>query len=625
MDFVKDLFQRINDPSLTYNESAQLRCQLAKQLEDIGNYEAAREALGELWPRVGEPPVLDELDPEMAAEALMRVGALTGWIGSVKQIEGSQELAKNLLSESLTKFDASGNKTKVAEAQMELGHCYWREGSFEDARLLLEQALAKMTDRDDDLKAITMSRLATVEKASLRLSDSLRILTEAAPLFEKSSNQTIKGRFHNEFGTVLKNLGAVEQRSDYIDRAFIEYAAASYHFGEAGHRRYQACVENNLGMLLRTVGKYAEAHEHLDRAQALMTSLKDSVHLAQVDETRAKVFLAEGRAGEAERLARAAALVLERGGEQSLLAEALTTQGTALARMGRYEEARAALGRAEEVAARAGDSEGAGQAALTAIEELGERLELEDLGDTYERARRLLKGSRHPGNKDRLLGCANKVLELVGALPAPSTWKGFSFRQAVRRYESRLIVGALRETGGVVSRTAQLLGLTRQSLDSMLNRRHRRLRPLRTPTEPRRSSLMLREDAPPQEGHAVRILHAEDDALVANAVKEVLRGEGWRVSTYTDGAAALAEIESDAHYDLILLDNHLPNVGGLELLSRARQLAHRQQAPIIMLSASDEWREARRAGATAFLRKPEDVHALTETIARLLARWTKQV
>src|SRR3712207_2432845 len=155
----------------------------------------------------------------------------------------------------------------------------------------------------------------------------------------------------------------------------------------------------------------------------------------------------------------------------------------------------------------------------------------------------LLKGSRHPGNKERLLGCANRVLELVGALPVPSTWEEFSFKEAVRRYEARLIEGALRETGGVVSHTAQLLGLTRQSLDSMLHRRHRRLLPLRPPTEPRRSSLMFRGDNPAQEGRAVRILHAEDDALVASGVREALRDGGWRVSTYADGAAAPAEVE----------------------------------------------------------------------------------
>jgi FixJ family two-component response regulator len=43
-----------------------------------------------------------------------------------------------------------------------------------------------------------------------------------------------------------------------------------------------------------------------------------------------------------------------------------------------------------------------------------------------------------------------------------------------------------------------------------------------------------------------------------------------------------------------------------------------------MLSAGDLEREARRAGASVFLRKPEDMHALAETIARLLARRTKQ-
>ncbi|MFL6282301.1 MAG: hypothetical protein ACJ74Q_03950, partial [Pyrinomonadaceae bacterium] len=321
MTSVNQLFHQINDPSLTYEERARLRCQLAKELEDMGNYEAARQAMGDLWSRVGERPVLDALSSTTAAEVLLRVGALTGWIGSIKQIDKSQELAKNLISESIARFEALKNEKKIAQAQIELGPCYWREGAFDEAKVVFAEALSRLTSDDGELRAVALLRSAAIEKVSNRLSDALCLLTEAAPLFEVSNNHTARGRFHNEFGTVLKNLGAVEQRSDYIDRALIEYAAASYHFEQAGHSRYQACVENNLGMLFRTVGKYSEAHEHLDRAQALMTSLKDSVHLAQVDETRARVFLAEGRAGDAERLARAAALVLERGGEQSLLAE----------------------------------------------------------------------------------------------------------------------------------------------------------------------------------------------------------------------------------------------------------------------------------------------------------------
>src|ERR1044071_5464830 len=624
MTSVQDLRHQIADPSLNHEDRARLRCRLAKALEDNGNYEAAREAMSELWSQVGQPPVLEGLSPATAAEVLLRSGSLTGWIGSVKQIKGSQESAKNLLSVSVDKFESLKDEKKLAEAQTELGYCYWREGAFDEARVILQQALTRLSDEDNDLKAVALLRLAMVEEVTFRLSDALRLLTTAAPLFEKSTNHTIKGRFHNEFGTVLRDFGILEHRVDYTDRALIEYAAASYHFERAGHRRYQACVENNLGFLFSTIGKFNEAHEHLDRAQALMTSLKDTVHLAQVDETRARVYLAEGRVADAEKLARAAVGILERGGEQSLLAEALTTHGTALARGGQFEQAGGVLLRAADVAEAAGDVEGAGQATLTLIEELGERLALQDLGESFERADALLSNSRHPGNRNRLYACALLVLSVIGVLPEPETWEGFSFRDAVRRYEGRLIEGALRDSGGVVSRASQLLGLTRQSLDAMLHRRHRRLLHLRTPSEPRRSSLMFREPHEEAPTRGVHILHAEDDALVASAVREALRGEGWRVSTYADGPSALVEIEGPEHYDLLIIDKQLPGADGLELVVRARELPHRQHVPIIVLSASDLEREARRAGASAFLRKPEGMPALAEAIARLLARKMKQ-
>ncbi|MCA1621592.1 MAG: hypothetical protein LC795_20435 [Acidobacteria bacterium] len=216
---INELLNQIANPNLSQDERARLRCRLAKELEDTGNYEAAREAMGELWSRVGQYPALDGLVPAVAAEVLLRSGALTGWIGSVKQIEGSQEAAKNLLSVSINRFEALQEEKKIAEAQTELGYCYWREGAFNEARVVLGQAIYHLSAEDNDLRAVALLRLAMVEEVTFRLSDALGLLTEAAPLFGKSSKHTIKGRFHNEFGTVLKNLGALEQRSDYLDRA----------------------------------------------------------------------------------------------------------------------------------------------------------------------------------------------------------------------------------------------------------------------------------------------------------------------------------------------------------------------------------------------------------------------
>jgi CheY-like chemotaxis protein len=620
------LLQQIADPTLPKNERARLRCQLAKQLEDVGNYDVAREAMGELWSHFEGYPALDNLDEATAAEVLLRAGTLMGWIGSVKQIKGSQETAKNLISESIRRFEALSVGEKVAEAQTEIAYCYWRQGAYKDARVWLQEALNRLsTDTNDEVKAVALLRLAIVERSAKRFHDALRIHVEAAPLLQKSSNDSLKGKFYNGFGFVLRNLGTTEKRSDYIDRALIEYTAASYHFGLAGHTRYQACVENNLGFLFSTIGKFTEAHQHLDRAQALFTSLKDNAHLAGVDETRAKVLLAEGRTAEAEKLVRSAVRILERGGEQSLLAEALTTHGIALSRIGSHKLACQKLQCAMEVAQGVGDTESAGLASLVILEELAEHLPAQDLSATYDRAVELLSTSENQESKDRLLACSRRVLFLVSSLPSPPTWKNFNFVEAVRRYEARIIERALRDAGGVVMRAAQLLGIERRSLDAMLRKgRHRALAPLRTPVEPRRRSLMFRDEVDCPDTRIVSVLHVEDDALVADAVSMTLSGEGWSVETCASGAAALERLQSGARYDVMVFDNRLPDTSGLELIRRTRALAHRQQTPIIMLSGDDVEMQARRAGANAFLRKPEDVSVIAETIARLLARRSKQ-
>jgi CheY-like chemotaxis protein len=620
------LLHQIADPAIPQDERARLRCQLAKQLEDVGSYDTAREVIGELWPDFEASPVLAGLSDAIAAEVLLRVGALIGWIGSAKQIEGAQETAKNLISESINIFRSLQNIEKVAEAESDLAVCYWREGAFNEARVWLEDALDVLpANTDNEVRAAALLRLAIVERSAKRFHDAMRIHVEAAPLFKKSGNDSLKGKFYNGFGFVLRNLGAAERRSDYIDRALIEYAAASYHFELAGHTRYQGCVENNLGFLFGTIRKFTEAHEHLDHAQALFTSIKDNARLAGVDETRAKVLLAEGRVSEAEKLVRTAVQVLEKGGQQSLLAEALTTHGLVLARLGRHKVARLTLQRAVEVAQNAGDSEGAGLASLVILEELAEHLPAQDLSATYDRAAELLSNSENRESKDRLLACSRRVLFLASSLPSPPTWKGFNFIEAVRRYEARIIERALRDGGGVVTRAAQLLGIERRSLDAMLRRgRHRALASLRTPVEPRRRSLMFRDEVDCPDTRAVSVLHVENNAHVADAVNVALTDEGWSVGTCADGAAALEKLQSGARYDVLIFDNRLPDISGLELIRRTRALAHRQQTPIIMLSDDEVEIQGRRAGANAFLRKPKDVSTIAETIARLLARRSKQ-
>ena len=133
---------------------------------------------------------------------------------------------------------------------------------------------------------------------------------------------------------MLKDLGLAERREEYIDQSLVEYAAASFHAEQAGNRRFLALVKNNVGFLFVSLRRFGEAHDQLDQARSLFEGLKDRGMVAQVDDTRARAFIDQGLYAEAEAVAARSVRVLEEGDELSLLAEALTTHGRALAKLG---------------------------------------------------------------------------------------------------------------------------------------------------------------------------------------------------------------------------------------------------------------------------------------------------
>ena len=619
---------------LTLPERANLSCRVAKQFEKAGEYEAAYEALSEFWPDWNEPPKLDDLGESEKAKVLLRTGALAGWLGGAHLLEGSQETAKNLITQSTEIFEKLGKSARVAEAHKDLAICYWREGAFDEARIHLRDALTRLKDEDDDLRSVVLIWFGLVEGDSGRLHEALRRYNEAAPLIEKSEDHAVKGTFHTQFGLVFRRLATPENREDYIDRALLEYAAASFHFEQAGNERYLARVENNLGYLFFTIGRYSDAHSHLDRARYLFLKLNDRGTAAQVDDTRARTLLAEGHIADAERLARSAVRVLEKGDQQALLAEALTTQGVALARLGNRPRARVLLERAIEVAETTGDLEGAGRARLSIIEEFAEKISVKELVSIYRLAVESLKDSQDPATGKRLIMCAKKLLETLARLEIDGqqskehNWEGFSFRQHVREDERAVIERALRDASGSVTRAARLLGFKHhQSLISLINSRHKDLLQTRSPVRKRRRHLFsqprkLKQKIvianPRPRTSQLLVLHIEDNKAVSSLVQDTLGAEGMHVDSCLNGMTALEILKSDSPYDAIIVDNDLPGLSGLELVLRVRSMAHRRSTPIIMLSGDDCEKEAWRAGVKAFLRKPEGIDQVASTVTRLL-------
>src|SRR5262249_50789424 len=159
---------------------------------------------------------LEGLDPLSTAEVLLRIGALTGWIGDARQLNGSQEMAKNLITRSMDVFERLGQPSRLAEARGDLALCYCREGAFDDARVTLATALACLGNEDVCLRAILLIRAGNVELQSQQLGEAFRFFSEAQHLVEHADNDALKGSFHMHRAVLFRRMAKPEKCDNYI-------------------------------------------------------------------------------------------------------------------------------------------------------------------------------------------------------------------------------------------------------------------------------------------------------------------------------------------------------------------------------------------------------------------------
>jgi len=114
----------------------------------------------------------------------------------------------------------------------------------------------------------------------------------------------------------------------------------------------------------------------------------------------------------------------------------------------------------------------------------------------------------------------------------------------------------------------------------------------------------------------MRLLLVEDDAMIGEAVHDLLRAQDHAVDWVRDGAQADAALAAQG-YDLVLLDLGLPDGDGLTLLARLRR--DRQDTPVLILTARDALQDRLTGldcGADDYLVKP---FALAELLSRVRA------
>jgi len=108
------------------------------------------------------------------------------------------------------------------------------------------------------------------------------------------------------------------------------------------------------------------------------------------------------------------------------------------------------------------------------------------------------------------------------------------------------------------------------------------------------------------QGAGRRVLVIEDEPNISEAIRFILRRDGWSVTTHDTGEGALARITQE-HPDLVILDVMLPGQSGLDILHALRSQPGFEGLPVILLTARHQaaTRElAQGYGASMFMAKP---------------------
>ena len=119
------------------------------------------------------------------------------------------------------------------------------------------------------------------------------------------------------------------------------------------------------------------------------------------------------------------------------------------------------------------------------------------------------------------------------------------------------------------------------------------------------------------------VLIVDDSAAIRKILQRVLRQTDLPLGDIReagDGAEAV-EILKDRAFGLILSDINMPNMDGLQLLARIKEMPHLKNVPVIMITTEGgqgKVMEAVQLGATGYVRKPFTAEQIKEKLTGIM-------
>ncbi len=123
-----------------------------------------------------------------------------------------------------------------------------------------------------------------------------------------------------------------------------------------------------------------------------------------------------------------------------------------------------------------------------------------------------------------------------------------------------------------------------------------------------------------------RVLVVDDEQFLRQILARIVRRDGYQVEEAANGKEALEKM-AEKHYDLVITDVKMPEIDGMELLSKVKEQYPRTQVVVISSHSGEiNSSEVVAAGASHFISKPFNNIEITRTLDKLIARkkWDRQ-
>jgi DNA-binding response OmpR family regulator len=120
---------------------------------------------------------------------------------------------------------------------------------------------------------------------------------------------------------------------------------------------------------------------------------------------------------------------------------------------------------------------------------------------------------------------------------------------------------------------------------------------------------------------ALKILAVDDEPSITESMRFIFASPRYQVTSAQDGDDALSQLAADPNtYDVVITDNNMPNVSGVELVQKLRERSFPGKIMVLSAHLSADLREAyTKMSVDAMIDKPFDIHELRKTLDMVAA------